>query len=158
MARVSASTVRIQPHPEPVQNSFALMGNEKFLYDWEAELGCCWFKKHYFSTLTDTRLLLREEISSGCCCCVKQIPLDSSIFLRDIVQMEEVSSNHPVDSSACTGCCDSFSDTMKCLELKGAFGTEKVYGTSEDIKLAQIEIPAATGNHKLVIHNPFWTK
>lgn len=159
MARIAASPTAITVQPrEEVRNGFTLMGNERLLYQWQAEMGSCCFKVNYFAALTDTRLLNREERSKGCCCCccMQTIFLDSTIFLRDIVEIEEIGHDHPMDPSLCSGCTDSLVEPVKCLQVKGSFGTEKIYGTLEAIKYAQIEIPASTGNHKIVAKQQFW--
>lgn len=155
----SATVVRDQPEASnvrPINNNFSLMGNEKYKREWKGEEGCCGCKHVYFTTLTDTRLLLRheEETCCLCPCCGETISHDASIFLRDIGSLEEKS-----DKTCCSCClpflrrCFCASDTLQKIRVQGVFGEETIYVTDDDVNFLVVEASTFIGNHKIVIHN-----
>ncbi len=161
MASVGAAYLTRQPRNFDVHNSFGLMGNENHLRTWTFEEGACGCTGSYYASLTDTRLLLRSEDSTCCTCncCNEGDHEDASIFLRDIAEMRESKAGQGCCASCwgkccgCCTCCDSpgcCCHSPKHLELRGAFGSEILHVSKEDMLKAQIEIPAAIGNHKLV--------
>jgi hypothetical protein len=136
------------------------MGNENLLNAWTFKEGACGCSGSYHTSLTDTRILLRAEDSTccSCNCCNEAGHVDASIFLRDVAEMREARNQGCCITcwTKCCGCC-TCCDTPGCcchnpkrLELRGAFGTEVLHVSKEDMHKAQIEIPAAIGNHKLV--------
>jgi hypothetical protein len=156
MSGVGAAYITKQPRNQnqDIHNSFSLMGNEHHLRTWIFKEGTCECTGSYYTTLTDTRLLLRFEDSTCCKCCSSEANHhDASIFLRDIAEMRE--STQGRDSCAhscgkCCGCCGCCCNTPKYMELRGTFGSEILHVSKEDMPKAQVEIPAAIGNHKLV--------
>jgi len=151
MTNVRSAYVTSQPLDQNIHNSFALMGNEHLLRTWIFKEGTCDCSGSYYTTLTDTRLLLRSR-DTGCCqCCSEPTHIDSSIFLRDIAEMRESNRGRDCCSRYCVcGCCGCCCTTPKYMELKGTFGSEVLHVSKEDMPRAQVEIPAAIGNHKLV--------
>ena len=135
MSRIASAAITAQPH---VHNSFRLMGNEKFEQEWTTHDGVLCCGTTHYATLTDTRILLRQEESR---CCAESSHLDASLFLRDIAEMNESSENK--------FCCSS---ALTLVELRGTFGSEKLFVSKENIRTLQIDVAANAGNHKIVIH------
>jgi len=151
MASVGAAYITKQPRNQDIHNSFSLMGNEHHLRTWTFKEGTCGCTGSYYITLTDTRLLLRFEDTTCCrCCCSEASHHDASIFLRDIAEMRESSEGRDCCAHSCGGCCGCCCHRPKYMELRGTFGSEILHVSKEDMPKAQIEIPAAIGNHKLV--------
>lgn len=149
MPSARTAYVTNQPREDDIHNSFSLMGNERFLRLWIYKEDSCDCTGSYYVTLTDTRLLLRAEDTNCCRCGSEPEHVDSSIFLRDIAEMRESRKGHDFCSRYC-GCCRCCCGVPKMMELKGSFGTEILHVAKEDMLTAQMEIPAAIGNHKLV--------
>jgi hypothetical protein len=150
MASVGAAYITKQPRDYDIHNSFGLMGNEHLLRTWTFKEGTCGCTGSYYTTLTDTRLLLRFEDTACCSCCGEASHIDASIFLRDIAEMRESRDGQDCCSRACSTCCGCCCHSPKHLELRGSFGTEILHVSHGDMPKVQIEIPAAIGNHKLV--------
>lgn len=138
MSRIGSAFLTDQPRLPDIHNSFRLMGNEKLLHQWKTDDGVCCCTTTHYATLTDTRVLLREKEEY---CCGKASTLDASIFLRDIAEMNE--------STESKFCCSA---SMTLVELRGIFGSEKLFVSKENIRTLQIDIAASAGNHKIVIH------
>jgi hypothetical protein len=150
MARGGSIHITQQPPDLDISNSFSLMGNEKFLHTWTFEELVCGCGGTYYTTLTDTRLLLRSEEVNRYNCCCKSSRTDKSIFLRDISEMRESRETRNCCSSLCTNCCRR---EQKSIEIRGTFGSEILHIPQTEMDNLQIEIPAAIGNHKLVSKN-----
>ena len=153
MTNVGAAYIRKQPRDQDVHNSFGLMGNENLLRTWVLEEGRCGCSGSHYTSLTDTRVLLRAEDTTCCRCCGEANHTDASIFLRDIAEMRETTDSGDCCSNGCCtccGCCAGSSSSRKFMELRGTFGTEILHVSKEDMLKVQVEIPAAIGNHKLV--------
>ncbi|CAF0728985.1 unnamed protein product [Adineta steineri] len=146
MSATKAVYVTKQPQNKDIYNGFGLMGNENFLQSWIFKEGTCGCTGSYYTTLTDTRLLLRTEDTKCCSCCCEQNYNDASIFLRDIAEMRESTESHDCCSFFCGKCCSG----PKYMELRGSFGSEILHISKLDMLNAQMEIPAAIGNCKLV--------
>ncbi|CAF2709748.1 unnamed protein product [Rotaria sp. Silwood2] len=158
MSSVGAAYITKQPRDVEIHNTFALMGNEHFIRSWATTEGTCDCSGSYYTTLTDTRLLLRSMDTTCCSCCCEPGHMDVSIFLRDIAEIRESSDNEDCCSCCCTkccaccGCCKRYCGGKKYLEIRGVFGSEILHVSKADILKLQSEIPAAVGNHKLVSH------
>ncbi|CAF3520633.1 unnamed protein product [Rotaria sp. Silwood1] len=156
MSSVGAAYVTKQPRDSEIHNSFALMGNEHFIRSWEMREESCDCSGSHYTTLTDTRLLLRTMDTTCCSCCCEPGHIDASIFLRDIAEIRETTERQDCCSSLCTkccgccGCCNCCCDTKKYLEVRGVFGSEILHVSKGEMLKLQSEIPAAIGNHKLV--------
>lgn len=152
MTGVGAAYIRKQPFD--IRNSFGLMGNENLVRVWEYREETCSCSGSYYTTLTDTRLLLRSEDTKCCTCCSEPKHADASIFLRDIAEIRESrdSQNCCVRCcpTCCCACCNSCCNIAQYLEVRGTFGKEILHLSKQDMPRVQIEIPAAIGNHKLV--------
>jgi hypothetical protein len=150
MTSVGAAYITKQPRDYEIHNSFGLMGNENLLRTWTFKEGACGCTGSYYTTLTDTRLLMRAEDSTCCSCCCPPTHADASIFLRDIAEMRESTENQDCCAHLCGKCCSCCCHGPKFIELRGSFGTEILHVSKEDTPKVQVEIPAAIGNHKLV--------
>lgn len=148
MASVGAAYIRKQPYD--IHNSFGLMGNENLLRTWEYREDSCSCAGSYYTTLTDTRLLLRAEDTKCCTCCSEPKHADASIFLRDIAEMRESRESQDCCTRCCPACCSCCCNTAQYMEVRGTFGKEILHVSKEDLTKIQVEIPAAVGNHKLV--------
>src|SRR4051794_15454976 len=105
MASVGAAYITRQPRDQDIHNSFGLMGNENLLRIWTYQEGTCGCAGSYYTTLTDTRLLLRAEDTGCCTCCGEPTHSDASIFLRDIAEMRESTDAQDCGSRLCAKCC-----------------------------------------------------
>lgn len=152
MSRKSSSVyITKQPtNPSNVHNSFRLLGNENLLHSWVFTEGSCGCTGSYYTTLTDTRLLLRSEDTKCCGCCCNPSYTDAAIFLRDIAEMRESTEAQDCCSRSLSKCCFCCVNNPKFMELRGSFGSEILHLSMFDMLNAQMEIPAAIGNHKLV--------
>lgn len=159
MSQVESAPVTEQPqvNVRAINNSFALMGNEKYEQEWRAEEGCCGCKHTYHTIVTDTRLLLRHEEANACCCCFScgdPIPYDTALFLRDIAQLEETKKNNCCTCLIpCLQRCFCASDTLTEIQVKGAFGEEKIHINEDDLNFVLVVASTFIGNHKIVVHN-----
>jgi hypothetical protein len=150
MSSVGAAYITKQPRDHDIHNSFGLMGNENHLRTWVFQEGTCGCTGSHYTTLTDTRLLLRSVDTECCRCCGEATHTDASIFLRDIAEMRESTESKDCCAHLCGKCCGCCCRVPKYMELRGSFGTEILHVSQEDMTKAQVEIPAAIGNHKLV--------
>lgn len=153
MSSVGAAYIARQPRDYDIHNSFTLMGNEHFLRSWLLEEEGCGCADSHYTTLTDTRLLLRSMNTKCCSCCCEPGHIDTSIFLRDIAVIREATETQDCCSrscNACCGCCTCCCRKEKFIEVRGSFGSEKIHVAQTDLVKVQNEIPAAIGNHKLV--------
>ena len=152
MSTAKPNYVTSQPRPQDLHNTFDLMGNENFLRSWKFEEKSCGCTDSYYTTLTDTRLLLRSEDTTCCSCCCEPNHTDSAIFLRDIAEMREITDATDCCTSCWAKCCPCCSccRVPKFIEIRGSFGQKEIYLDKPDFAKAQVEIPAAIGNHKLV--------
>lgn len=150
MSSVGSAYITKQPRDQDIHNSFGLMGNEHLLRTWVFKEGSCGCSGSHYTTLTDTRLLLRAEDTTCCSCCCAAGHNDASIFLRDIAEMRESTEGQDCCARMCCKCCSCCCSTPKYMELRGTFGSEILHVSKTDMAKVQIEIPAAIGNHKLV--------
>ncbi|CAF1090086.1 unnamed protein product [Rotaria sordida] len=152
MSKVGSTIITNQPHNYEIHNSFILMGNEIFLQRYKFEDGGCGCTTIYHTTLTDTRLLIRSETT--CCfnCSYEPDHLDASLFLRDIAEIRELTATRHCCSSLCDYCCGCCCRPSSFIEVRGSFGSEKLYVSKADKANIQVEVPAAIANHKLIRH------
>lgn len=149
MSKVGSANITNQPRFHDIHNSFALMGNEKFLHEYKVEEGSCGCGSIYYTSLTNARLLIRSESKSCCSCGKKSDHIDISIFLRDVVEVREAMSTRHCCSS-CITCCSSSKRSSNLVEVRGVFGSHILHIAGDDMQHLQIELPAAVANHKLV--------
>ncbi|CAF2497173.1 unnamed protein product [Rotaria sp. Silwood2] len=150
MSKVGSAIITKQPRNYEIHNSFILMGNEIFLHEYTFEDGICGCSTTYHTTLTDTRLLTRSEIT--CCynCSYEPDHMDASVFLRDIAEIREFEKTRHCCSSLCDICCECCFHPSSLIEVRGTFGSEKLYVSKADRANIQVEMPAAIANHKLI--------
>jgi hypothetical protein len=141
MTKVSSTPVTKQPGSYEIYSNFAVMGNEKVLYQCTEEKGSCGSKNIYYTTLTDARLLIRIETTN---CCNQEDYIDVSISLRDIAVIRQCR-----ESRGICRCCG----ISKLMELRGTFGSKRIPMTEKDMIDIQLEMSARIGNHKLISHH-----
>jgi hypothetical protein len=139
MSNVEAACVTKQPHDYKIHNSFGSKVNDNFLPSWIFQEGTCGCTVLYYTTLTDTRLLLRSEDPTYCSCYYEPNYNDASISSRDIAKMRESTNGQNCCSLLCAelcGCSTSCYSVPKYMELRRSFGSETLHVTKVDMAKA----------------------
>ncbi|CAF1129388.1 unnamed protein product [Rotaria sordida] len=148
--------VTSQPRQYDIQSNFGMFPGERLFYHCELKTGCCQLGDVYHTSLTDTRYVSRIEFCIFCGCCCKRPYNDTSIYLRDVSELRQVT-NNPCYRQFCTHecctCCCCCCVITKRLQLRGSFGSHVVHIHRKDESDFESMITEAIAQHKLPNRN-----
>lgn len=143
----NAAFISAQPKQYDIQSNFGMYPGESLLYHNEMRTGCLNLGDHYWTSVTDIRLIIRRKECICCLCCCTSPTKDFCIYLQDIGQVKEIQGN--CNCCECLFCCRMC--CPKRLQVQGIFGQETIYLKKQDISDFEFMIGEAIGRHKLVI-------
>ncbi|CAF2935421.1 unnamed protein product [Rotaria sp. Silwood2] len=146
----NAPIVTSQPQQYDIQSNFGMFPGERLLYHCELKTGCCQLGDVYYTSLTDTRYVSRIEFCICCGCCCKKPYTDTSIYLRDVAELREVTDNRCYCKFCTNGCwtCCCCCMITKRLQLRGSFGSHIIRIHGKDTSDFESMITEAIAKHK----------
>jgi hypothetical protein len=146
--------VNAQPKQYDIQSHFGMFPGERLLYHTEMKTGCCQGGNNYYTSVTDTRYVVRNEEFVCCGCCCQRPYLDTCIYLNDITELREVRG----DNGCCIRCCQNCWPCLCCcrlmiskrLQFRGTFGSHTIHIYGKDRPDFELMITEAIARHKLL--------